>query len=133
LIRADTLPVYNIVDPTKISQFVISKSHPQFNSKPQWDLVDAMEQNAGIIDTLDLKTLDDSLKTKSRKELREIVEASGAKRKHILNQITDLSIKQDNYIKAEKEKLKTNEPLTLESEIERIIHEQVKRVNMKIR
>lgn len=132
LIQVDSLPVYNIVDPTKISQFVVSKSHPQFNSKSQWDLVDAMEKNAGIIDTLDMKTLDDSLKTKSRNELKKIVEASAAKRKHILNQIADLSIKQENFIKAEKEKLKTNEPQTLESEIERIIREQVKRVNMKI-
>jgi len=132
MLQMDTMAVYNLNDPTKMSQFVVVKSNKNLNNNSEWDLVDALEKNAGIIDTLNMDNLEDSLKTKSRKELKKIVEASAAERKHIQSQIADLSIKQENFIKAEKEKLKTNEPQTLESEIERIIREQVKRVNMKI-
>jgi hypothetical protein len=132
MLQADTLAIYNIVDPTKLSEYIIVKSNKQLNSNPDWDLVDAIEKNASIIDTLDMKTLDDSLKTKSRIEVKKFVEKMATERKQIRNQITELSVKQENFIKAEKEKLKTNEPQTLESEIERIIREQVKRVNMRI-
>lgn len=132
MVQMDSTAVYNLNDPTKISQFVVVKSNKNLNNNSEWDLVDALEKNAGIIDTLNMNNLEDSLKTKSRKELKKIVEASAAERKHIQSQIADLSIKQENFIKAEKEKLKTDEPQTLESEIERIIRAQVKRVNMKI-
>jgi len=132
MVQMDTMAVYNLIDPTKISQFVVVKSNKNLNNNSDWDLVDALEKNARIIDTLDMNNLDDSLKTKSRKELKKIVEGTAAERKRIQNLIADLSVKQEKFIKAEKEKLKTNEPQTLESEIERIIREQVKRVNMKI-
>jgi len=137
MLHADTLPIYNIVDPTKADSFVLSqsfivRSNKNLYSNPQWDLVDAIETNPGIIDTLDMTTLDDSLKTRSRKELRKVVETTTAQRKKIQDQIAELALKQEKFIKAEKEKQKANEPQTLESEIERIIREQVKRVNMKI-
>jgi hypothetical protein len=132
MVQMDTMAVYNLIDPTKISQFVVVKSNKSLNNNSEWDLVDALEKNAGIIDTLDMNNLDDSLKTKSRKELKKIVEGTASERKRIQNLIAALSVKQEKFIKAEKEKLKANEPQTLESEIERIIREQVKRVNMKI-
>ena len=132
MVQMDTMAAYNLNDPTKVSQFVVVKSNKNLNNNSDWDLVDALEKNAGIIDTLDMNNLDDSLKTKSRKEVKKIVEGTASERKRIQNLIAELSLKQEKFIKAEKEKLKANEPQTLESEIERIIREQVKRVNMKI-
>jgi hypothetical protein len=130
MMSADTMAAYNLVDPTKISKYVVVKSNRNLNSNPEWDLVDAMEKNPGIIDTLNMKTLDDSLKNKSRKELKQIVQVKASERKNIRDQIAELSLKQEKYVKEEKEKMK--EPQTLESEIERIIREQVTRVKMKI-
>jgi hypothetical protein len=132
MLQADTLAIYNLVDPTKLSNYIVVKSNRQLNSNPDWDLVDALRKNANIIDTLDMKTLDDSLKNKNRSELKKIVETTGAERKRIQDRIAELSLKQEKFIKTEKEKQKTNEPQTLESEIERIIRDQVKRVKMKM-
>jgi hypothetical protein len=137
MLQADTLPLYNIVDPTKIdsfvvAQYVIAKSNKLLYNNPQWDLIDATEKNPGIIDTLDMTTLVDSLKARSRKDLRKIVETMSVLRKKVRDQIADLALKQEEFIKTEKERQKAKEPQTLQSEIERIIREQVKRVNMKI-
>ena len=130
MMQADTAATYNMKDVNKIIGYVVTRSNKNLYNNPKWDLVDAMEKDAGIIDTLDLKTLDDSLKTKSRKELKQIVERQTIERRRIRDQIADLSVKQEKYVK--EEKTKSIEPQTLESEIERIIREQVKRINMKI-
>lgn len=128
--QADTVAQYDMNDMNKISRYIVVKSNKNLNSNPNWDLIDAMEKNAGIIDTLNMKYLDDSLKTKSRTALKKIVESKTAERKFIRERIADLSLKQERYIKEKKDK--TTEPQTLETEIERIIREQVSRVNMKI-
>jgi hypothetical protein len=130
MMQADTAATYNMNDINKIIGYVVTRSNKNLYNNPKWDLIDAMEKDAGIIDTLDLKTLDDSLKTKSRKDLKQIVERQSIERKRIRDQIADLSVKQEKYVK--EEKTKSIEPQTLESEIEKIIREQVKRVNMKI-
>ena len=130
--QLDSIAVYDLNDPTKISRYSVSTSNSRLYNNSKWDLIDAFEKNPGVIDTLDMTTLDDSLKTKSRKELRKIVETSAAEKKRIQNKIAELAVKQEKFINVEKEKLKSNEPKTLESEIERAIREQVKRVNMKI-
>jgi len=132
MMQTDTAPMYNTKDINKIIAYVITKSNKNLYNNPGWDLVDAMEKNSGIIDTLDMNTLDDSLKTKSRTALKKIVENNSAERKRIRERITDLSAKQEKYIREEKEKRKVTDPQTLETEIEKIIREQVKRVNMKI-
>ena len=131
-LRADSIIVYDLNDPTKVVQWAKAKSAKGFNNNEDWDLVDAYEKNPKILDTVNMETLVDSLRTSSRRDLKRIVETKAAERKRIRDQIADLSLKQESFIKAEKEKLRTNEPKTLESEIERIIREQVKRVNMKI-
>ena len=130
MMQADTVAIYNLDDPTKLTQYAIVKSNKNLISNPKWDLVDAIEKNPMVIDTVDMNTLDDSLKTKSRTELKKFVLQRLLERKAIRDRIAGLAIKQEKYIKAEKEKMK--EVQTLESEIQNIIREQVKRVNMKI-
>jgi len=133
MLQADTIAVYgNLMDPTKVVQYAIVKSNKVLNTHPDWDLVDAYEKNPAILDTVDMKTVADSLRTKSRDELKKIVQSTAAEKKRVQEEIAWLAIKQEKFIKLEKEKRKANEPPTLESEIERIIREQVKRVNMKI-
>ena len=137
MLQGDTLPVYNIMDPTKIDSFVISqsviaRSNKHLNNNAQWDLVDALEKNPKIIDTVDMTTLVDSLKGRSRMDLKKIVENMTMQRKKVRGQIDELAHKQEEFIKAEKEKQKINGPQTLQSEIERIIRDQVQRVKMKI-
>jgi hypothetical protein len=137
MLQADTLPVYNLVDPTKmdsfvISQSVIARSNKHLYNNAQWDLVDAFEKNPKIIDTLDMTTLADSLKGRSRMDLKKIVENMTMQRKKVRGQIDELAHQQEEFIKAEKEKQKINGPQTLQSEIERIIRDQVQRVKMKI-
>ena len=95
MLQADTLAIYNLVDPTKLSNYIVVKSNRQLNSNPDWDLVDALRKNVNIIDTLDMKTLDDSLKNKNRSELKKIVETTGAERKRIQDRIAELSLKQE--------------------------------------
>jgi hypothetical protein len=133
MLRDDTFAVYDLQDPTKIVPYRIVKSNRVLNTHAGWDLIDAYEKNPTILDTADMKTLADSLKTKSKSELKKIVQTTAAEKKRIRDQIAELAIKQEKFIKAEKEKQKLNDPQTLESEIERIIREQVKRVNMKIK
>jgi len=38
MMEADTLAVYNLIDPTKISNYIVVKSNKNLNSNPTWDL-----------------------------------------------------------------------------------------------
>src|SRR6185503_5726158 len=122
MLHADTIAAYgDLIDPTKAAKYVIVKSNKVLNAHPDWDLVDAYEKNPAILDTIDMKTLADSLKTRSRDELKRIVQTTAAEKKRVQGEIAELATKQEKFIKLEKEKRKTNEPQTLESEIERMI------------
>jgi len=99
-----------------------------------WDLVDAKTDDSAIIEKVDKKTLPDSLKNKSSKQLKAIVEQKAGERAALQKEIQQISQQRDLFINEEKAKrLKNiiNAP-TLESEVEKIIKEQVQRFNMKI-
>jgi hypothetical protein len=109
------------------------KGNSQLYYNGGWDLVDALKGDVKFMDKLDLKTLPDSLKTKDKKELQQIINAKTEERAQIQKQILSLSIQRENFINNERRK-KTinNNSATLETEVEKIIREQVKRFNMKI-
>jgi hypothetical protein len=98
-----------------------------------WDLVDASNDDASAVDKVDLNTLPDNLKGKSRSEIKQIVTAKSQERTAIQKEISEVSVKREAYIKAEKarQSTKTNEQ-TLESEIEKIIRQQAKKYNLTI-
>jgi hypothetical protein len=99
----------------------------------QWDLVDAARDNVGLIDKLDAKTLPDSLKTKTKEELKTIVNQKSEERNAIQEQIATNSINRDKFITTEKAKqATTNNTPTLETEVEKIIKEQAARFKMAI-
>lgn len=130
--QADTIAVESVSDPSKIMSYIVVKSDKNLNNHSEWDLVDAMEKDSTIIDKVEMKTLPDSLKNKSRSQLKEIVLAKSAERKTIRTEINTITAKQDDFIAREKAKSKIKDPQTLGSEIERMIKQQVSRFKMKI-
>lgn len=130
--QADTIMATATYDPSKVTSYIVVKSDKNFNNHADWDLVDAMDEDSTIIDKVEMKTLPDSLKNKNRAQLKEIVLAKSVERKSIRNTISNLTLKQDDFIAKEKAKSNTKNPQTLVSEIQRIIKEQVGRFKMKV-
>jgi hypothetical protein len=98
----------------------------------QWDLVDAARDSIGLLDKIDKKILPDSLKTKTKEELKTIVNQKSEERNAIQEQIATNSINRDKFIAAEKAKLTINKEATLETEVEKIIKTQAARFKMII-
>jgi hypothetical protein len=109
------------------------KGKKQLYNNSTWDLVDASQSDPAIVEKLDLTTLPDSLKSKSRAEIKQLVIAKNNERTAIQKEIAAVSIKRESYLAAEKtrQSTKSNEP-TLESEIEKIIRQQAKKYNLLI-
>jgi hypothetical protein len=109
------------------------KGNKALYNNASWDLADAAKADSSFIARVDMKTLPDSLKNKSRVELGKIVTEKSKERGAIQDEITAVSKQRDTYIAAEKVKAAANnKTLTLESEVERIIRDQAKRYNMTI-
>ncbi len=99
----------------------------------EWDLVDASKSSGTFMDEIDIKTLPDSLKTKTRTELKTIVTQKSVERNSIQTQIASVNVQREKFIVAEKARLATTTKVaTLETEIEKIIKEQAKRFKMTI-
>ena len=98
-----------------------------------WDLVDANRADSSFIYKLDLKTLPDSLKNKSREEIREAINKKTKERQAIQTEIQRVSEHRNKYLLAERTKgTAINNTPTLESEVEKIIRAQVTRFKMRI-
>jgi hypothetical protein len=110
-----------------------AKSNPNLYRNGGWDLVDANSTDSSILPRVDMKTLPDSLKNKSREELKQIVTVKANERGLIQKEIQSISTQRQNYISSEKAKAATgNNTATLETEVEKIIKSQVKRFKMSI-
>ncbi len=108
-----------------------AKSNVYGNSS--WDLVDANKADSTYFSKVDMKTLPDSLKNKTRVQLLEFVKTKSAERNNIQKEIETVNLSREKFIIAEKAKttIKNNEQ-TLETEVEKIIKQQAKRFNMII-
>lgn len=117
---------------------LIKRSKVKANSKvynnASWDLVDANDNDSTIVKKINLNTLPDSLKNKSRDELQKIVADKKLERSSVQKQIEIYNEKRDAYLEDER-KRNANRPKdqTLETEIEKILREQVKRFGMEIK
>lgn len=111
-----------------------TKSNAKVYKNAEWDLVDAVEKKGALAyDDLETKALPDSLKNKSKEEIKKVVEQKARERGMVQKEIAELNIKRDAYIAAEKAKRANNKTeQTLETEVEKIIKEQARRHNMKI-
>jgi hypothetical protein len=115
------------------AQRVAVKGKKQLYNNSGWDLVDASQDDATILEKVELKTLPDSLKNKSRSEIKQIVTTKSKERTAIQKEIAAVSVKREAFIATEKARRSTkgNEQ-TLESEIEKIIRVQAQKYNLKI-
>jgi hypothetical protein len=112
---------------------IATKADANLYSNAGWDLVDATKDDKKILEKLDFKTLPDSLRTKSKKELDVIITQKSTERAKIQNEIKSVSAKREAYIAKEKaNKARSNTDQTLESEVEKMIREQAKRYKMRI-
>jgi hypothetical protein len=110
-----------------------TKANNKVYDNAKWDLVDA--NSKGALDEIfaDKNALPDSLKNKSKDEIKAIVEEKAEQRSLVNQQIMELNAKRDAYITEERKKMAaTKQENTLETEVEKIIKEQAKRYKMKI-
>ena len=97
-------------------------------------MVDASEKDKNFAQKVDLKTLPDSLKGKSRKEIQQVIDKKTAERAQIQKEIETINTNREVYLANEKKKAVTNnQTATLESEIEKIIKKQAGRFKMVIK
>jgi hypothetical protein len=111
---------------------VAVKGNKKTYKNAEWDLVDAYAADSAVITKLPAQSLHDTLKNKSRTEVTGIVKQKLAERDKIQEKITALSKARDAFVAAEKKKKAGANINTLESEIEKILKEQVRRFNMNI-
>ena len=111
-----------------------TKSNGAVYKNAQWDLVDAKDESGeAILDKIDKKELPDSLKNKSKEDLKRIINEKSKQRSVVQSEIAKLNTQRDAYIATEKAKNAVkNNTATLETEVEKIIKEQAKRYKMKI-
>lgn len=111
------------------------KGNKQLYNNASWDLVDAFtaDSTSRGFGTIDMKTLPDSLKNKSRAELKKIVNSKNTERGAIQKEIMTVTIQRESFIAAERAKnAANNNAATLETEVEKVIRQQAKRFNMVI-
>ena len=98
-----------------------------------WDLIDANDKGKLDEAIADKNALPDSLKNKSKDEIKVIVEEKGRQRASVNQKINELTAKRELFIIEERKKIAaTKQQNTLETEVEKIIKEQAKRYKMKI-
>lgn len=112
---------------------VAVKSQSNLYRNGDWDLVDAVERDSSFLARVDRSHLPDSLKSKSLKELQLLVQDKKAQRAYIQRQISAVQQKRDQFLLEERTPNNaTAELTTLETEIEKIIKQQVRRFRMVI-
>lgn len=110
------------------------KGNKNLYDNSSWDLVDAYQKDKSVIKKVDMKTLPDALKNKTREELERIVETNNQQRGQIQKEIGTVTIQREAFITKERAKAsEKNSAATLETEIEKTIKEQAKRFNMVIK
>ncbi|HEX2536522.1 MAG TPA: vWA domain-containing protein [Chitinophagaceae bacterium] len=98
-----------------------------------WDLVDAYEADSSFIARVELNTLPDSLKGRSRSALKSFVLQQQQERNRIQKEISGLAVQREAYIEAERRRnAASGGELTLETEMEKIIREQAGRFGVLI-
>jgi len=110
-----------------------TKASSKVYNNAKWDLIDADADGKLDEAIADRNALPDSLKNKSKEEIKKIVEEKSRQRAAVNNQIIELSAKRDAYIAEQRKKLAASkQENTLETEVEKIIKEQAKRFKMTI-
>jgi hypothetical protein len=109
-----------------------AKSNNMIYNNADWDLVDRTAGKDAELEKIDKKTLPDSLQNKSTAELKAIVLQKQKERAAIQTKIIALNQQRQQYINDQKKKGADATVSTMETEVERIIKEQVKRFKMNV-
>lgn len=108
-----------------------AKANSNIYKNSSWDLVDAKSENKEVVKNIDKKQLPDSLKNKTTAQLDSIIDAKQKDRTIIQQKIIELNKQRDEYIIKNTAKNAVNTQ-TLETEIEKIIKNQVQKYKMRI-
>jgi hypothetical protein len=110
-----------------------AKSQGNVYKNTEWDLVDKVAYDSIGFAAISKEQLPDSLKNKTKDEIKKIVEEKSKQRAFAQQEIAMLSKQRDVYIAAEKVKRANNKnEQTLETEVEKIIKTQARKHNMII-
>ena len=109
-----------------------AKSNNMVYNNADWDLVDRTAGKDDEIQKIDKKTLPDSLQNKSTAELKNIIVQKQKERAAIQTKIIALNQQRQQFINEEKKKAVDVNVSTMETEVERMIKEQVKRFKMDL-
>jgi hypothetical protein len=105
-------------------QRIAAKGNKSVYNNAQWDLVDAIEKDEKALDKIDINTLADSLKTKTKEQIKAIVMQQGQQRSATQKEVSELIVKREAFLaEAKKNNAKPNEQ-NLETEMEKIIKVQ---------
>ena len=107
------------------------KSQKNLYKNADWDLVDKAEEDGAFINKLDPALLPDSLKGKSKEQIKKFVSSKKNERAQLQIQIAEKSKLRTKYI--EEQTKRENKGQTLETEIEKIIINQAKKFNIIIK
>jgi hypothetical protein len=128
----DTLPKAGVGGNAKTMEYIIVKTDEHFYDNSSWDLIDASIKDSTILNKVDMKTLPPEWKSRSRQQLKQVVAEKKTKRQLIRNMISAANKQRDSYINTEKTKTSSPDIITLETAIEGIIREQVRRFGMRV-
>jgi hypothetical protein len=132
--RQQTVDAMNGYSSNVNAKRIEAKAQKSVYNNAGWDLVDATRADSSYFAKVDRKTLPDSLKNKSAKELEKFVKQKSAERDAIQQEINTVANNRNQFIAAEKAKAAANSTTpTLESAVEKTIREQARRYNMQIK
>lgn len=114
---------------------VMVKSQSKLYHNGDWDLVDAVQRDSSLLTRVERSTLPDSLQHLSVTQLREVVMDKKALRSQVRQEISAVQQKREGFLEEERGKATTpfQQFATLETEIEKIIQEQVLRFGMVVK
>lgn len=113
---------------------VMVKSQSKLYHNGDWDLVDAVQRDSSLLARVDRSTLPESLQQVSVAQLRQAVLNKKAERAQLRQEISAVQQKRDEFLEEERSRATTIQQFaTLETEIEKIIQEQVLRFGMIVK
>lgn len=113
---------------------VLVKSQSKLYQNGEWDLVDAVQKDSSFLSRVDRTTLPDTLQAYTAPQLKQVVWNKKAERNHIRGEISTVQQKREEFLQAEREKAVVQPQFaTLETEIEKIIQQQVVRFGMVVK
>lgn len=108
------------------------KGNNKLYKNNQWDLVDAITSDSTSLQKIPTADLPTELQGKSKTEVHRIVQQKSTERANIQHEIARINQQRADYIADAKRKGPQPTEATLETEVEKILKEQLKRFNMVV-